>query len=243
MNDISVPVRAFNYDALDPVLAADARAVAARIKVRVRESYAETGRELIDMKERLGHGRFGVWLQAEFDMTARSAERYMAVGRLLQANSDIVSHLPPATVQALAAPSLSEEVRSTCLSRLRDGIALSARDVSDCARAAKDTERRKRFTPTPRNKAKRQEELSKLEAQRVAEETAYRRATIDRRHLVELICETLGDKRSDAIRLLRRLKGWSISKDLLEGLACRVGGACCSEDEQDFRVHGEAGNT
>ena len=86
----------FDYGALDPVLAADARIVANRIRGRLTAGYLATGHDLLDMKERLGHGRFGAWLTAEFAMTARTAERYMSAARLHTEEYDTVSDLPAA---------------------------------------------------------------------------------------------------------------------------------------------------
>jgi hypothetical protein len=96
---------AFDYSALDSALADDARTVADRIRGRLRSACLDTGRDLIGMKDRLGHGHFGAWLKAEFDITERSAENYMNAFKFLEGKSETVSYLPPSIIYKLAAPS------------------------------------------------------------------------------------------------------------------------------------------
>src|SRR4051812_17891957 len=56
----------FDYTTLDTIVANEARSAVGRIKDRARASIVDTGNDLIVVKEMLGHGRFGLWLTAEF---------------------------------------------------------------------------------------------------------------------------------------------------------------------------------
>ena len=77
------------------------------------------GADLIDVKSRLGHGRFSSWLATEFDWDERTARRFMSVAEAFRDKSAIVSDLLPTTLYALAAPSTPETVRQEVV-RLRE---------------------------------------------------------------------------------------------------------------------------
>ncbi|MBU1106976.1 MAG: DUF3102 domain-containing protein, partial [Candidatus Riflebacteria bacterium] len=82
MNELQPQQQAFNYFALSNDVAIEARAAAERIKIRLRrtaEDIVEIGRELIDIKNKLTHGQFLPWVEAEFDMDKMSASRFMQV--------------------------------------------------------------------------------------------------------------------------------------------------------------------
>jgi hypothetical protein len=95
----------FDYASLDdPDLAAEAHATGRRIRSRLRTSYIDTGNDLISIKEKLGHGRFGSWFEAECIMSARSAEECMSAARLATKYA-ITANLPPTILAALTSPS------------------------------------------------------------------------------------------------------------------------------------------
>src|SRR3712207_6004399 len=88
----------FDYSTVPADVAKEARAVAARINERNRAAQAailETGRDLLAIKERIEHERFLAWIDAEFGMTSRTAQRYMSAAAVLGDKSEIVSFLPP----------------------------------------------------------------------------------------------------------------------------------------------------
>ena len=54
--------------------------IAERIRSRYRRAVAdivETGRDLAQVKSALDHGEFGEWIDREFGMTMRTAQRYI----------------------------------------------------------------------------------------------------------------------------------------------------------------------
>jgi hypothetical protein len=81
----------------------------------------EIGRRLLEVKDRLPHGRFGDWLRAEFEMEPRLAQNLMNVARRFK--SETVSHLPitPAALYMLAAPSTPDRARAEAVQRAEAG--------------------------------------------------------------------------------------------------------------------------
>lgn len=210
----------FNYDALPHDLADDARKIAGRIRGRLATGYIATGHDLIEMKERLGHGYFGAWLEAEFGFSDRTAERYMAIARFDAANSDIMSILLPATMHALAAPSLPEGVRIACINRVTAGELLQPKDVTDAAKEVRSQAREEevRIKRLPKGKVAREQAVveqeaagKRHEARDAAEETA-------RAELVALLVESLGDASDKALLLLNRLRIYNIADALKAAL-------------------------
>lgn len=72
------------------------------------------GRDLIAVKERLPHGQFLPWLEAEFGMSKITAQRFMGVAETYGDKSFTVKHLSPTALYELAAPRhLSKSVRKS----------------------------------------------------------------------------------------------------------------------------------
>jgi hypothetical protein len=87
---------------------------------RTSREIIEVGTDLIRVKEALGHGRFGEWLQAEFGWTIRTAQNYMRASDVFGTKCETVSYLPPKTLYLLSARSTrktSSERSSACWSR------------------------------------------------------------------------------------------------------------------------------
>ncbi|KAA3450276.1 hypothetical protein C7I87_11540 [Mesorhizobium sp. SARCC-RB16n] len=71
----SASVRLPIYKAFKPAVAKLAEEAAGRIHGHIgsaRRCAAEIGKELLSVKDKLAHGHFGKWLEAEFAMTART---------------------------------------------------------------------------------------------------------------------------------------------------------------------------
>jgi hypothetical protein len=84
------------------------RDVADRIRFHISrtvQDVIEIGRDLIAVKKRLGHGKFLPWIDREFKMTNKSAERLMAVAEQFGDKFDSVSNLTLTVLYELAAPS------------------------------------------------------------------------------------------------------------------------------------------
>lgn len=130
----------FDYSGLRPDLAALLKSSANSIKTHIGQqtrSILETGVILLDAKSRLGHGLFTRWVQQEIGCTLRTAENYMRTATLFSGKSEIVSHLPPTTVYALAAVSTPPEVRTTVIAALESGKDIDAQAIESEIRAAR----------------------------------------------------------------------------------------------------------
>ena len=93
--------------------------IAARVRGRLQRSAGDIlaiGSELIRAKALLGHGHFGDWLDAEFALSRRSAEQFMAAARRFEGRSEMISHLPAGAVLELSAPSVPDELVDQVLS-------------------------------------------------------------------------------------------------------------------------------
>jgi hypothetical protein len=132
----------FDYGDLEPGIAEFARECAERIHELARltaASIAEIGRNLTEVKERVGHGKFLEWLDREFAWTPRQAQRFMNVHANVKC--DNLSDLPidASALYLIAAPNTSESVRADLLR-----LAESGEHVSHAiARAAIDGSRTK----------------------------------------------------------------------------------------------------
>lgn len=111
---------AFDYSTLDKDVANQAREAAVRIRGRLRTSYLDTGNDLLVIKEKLGHGNFGSWLEAEFIMSVRSAEECMSAARLATKYA-ITANLPPTILVALGAKSADVDVVKQVLDDVEAG--------------------------------------------------------------------------------------------------------------------------
>src|SRR3954468_23436366 len=118
MNDVLAI--GFDYSTLDPEIAAEARAIAERVRARHRqhvEAIIATGCELLRVKAALAHGHFGEWLAAEFGWTGRTARNYMAAAEHFRTRTETVSVLPPAVIYQLTARSTPQHLRDDIINR------------------------------------------------------------------------------------------------------------------------------
>jgi hypothetical protein len=87
------------------------------------------GTYLDGAKVRLPHGQFTDWLNAEFDMSERTAENYMSVARKFASKSELISDLPPSLLYKLAAPSTPETIVTKVIEDIKAGHPIDARGV------------------------------------------------------------------------------------------------------------------
>lgn len=129
-----------NYTALR-IVGADTSldAIAERIRARIRRTTIDiiaTGRDLVSVKAQLGHGGFLKWIDAEFGMSDRTAQRYIAASEFVGTKSDTVSDLPPATLYRLAAPTTPQPIKARVLADLESGRKVDAKAVDEEIRLA-----------------------------------------------------------------------------------------------------------
>jgi hypothetical protein len=126
----------FDYSTLPADIGIEAQAAAVRIKEHLRGAIIGVGAELFRMKERLPHGEFGKWIKAEFALTERTAQNYMAAAELV-AKYEIISVLKPTTIYQLAARATPESARQAVIEQLTAGQMIGNAQVKQAIDAAK----------------------------------------------------------------------------------------------------------
>jgi hypothetical protein len=132
---------AFDYEAMSPDVARNARAVVERYRARQKAYVIDTGRDLLAVKSQLDHGPFLEWVEREMGMTPRSAQRAMSAAEVLGDKSDTVSYLPPSVLYELSAPSNPEPVCAAVLLRIEAGEVIRPEAIMNEVRSARDEAR------------------------------------------------------------------------------------------------------
>ena len=182
---------AFDYDALPPSDAQEAREVAARIRAKMKTAMIETGQDLARMKDRLGHGKFLKWIAAEFAMTPRTAQNYIGAAAL-QDKYEKFSHLPASALYDLAAPSTPSHVYEMVLQRLEAGERPLHATVRDMVKKA-------RYEQVGGRKKKQEGTLNQLSRDRGAMQADGSSAT---QLAADIIARSLGGKLADLLQVL-----------------------------------------
>lgn len=153
--DVGAPVAvipengsAFDYSTLDLTAQALSSVIAERDKVhalfaRAQQNILEIGDALINVKDTIGHGNFGRWLDAEFGWSKATAGRFMQVAEQFRGISH-VERFEPTALYALAAKNVPDDVRDQFIEQADTGQQIKHQDV----RAALGKERKPKPGPT-----------------------------------------------------------------------------------------------
>lgn len=106
----------------------DAAIIKAHMK-SATESIISVGLALKRQKERLPHGTFLPWIEAEFGMSERSAYNFMKVANQFGDKLATVANLPAKALYELAVPSTPQAVRDQVEQLIVDGETVTATDV------------------------------------------------------------------------------------------------------------------
>jgi hypothetical protein len=118
----------FDYQQLDAETRIVVQQRTSEIKAlmkRTAQDIIEIGEKLIDVKERLGHGYFGGWLEGEFDWNERMARRFMSVAETFKTDNLSDLNFAPSALYLLAAPSTPDEAREEAIARAQSGEAIT----------------------------------------------------------------------------------------------------------------------
>ena len=124
------------YQTLSADHAALAMRAEERIKARTVVTVIENGRDLLEVKNALGHGLFTQWLAQTFPFTERTAQRWMSAAERYGAKSEVTSVLKSEVLLLLAAPSTPEEVRQEIEARAIAGERITVAEVERLKREA-----------------------------------------------------------------------------------------------------------
>ena len=218
MNDIITP---FTYAELRASVAAEVEAATTRIKNRIARlvpDIIETGRDLTDVKSKLEHGQFESWLNTSFNMTTRTAQKYMRAAEWMADKSELSSHLTPNTIYLLSAPSTPDSVQQQVLGDLEAGKPVNHREVREVVQEAKFQERQKKTAEQrkinrerrKRSNARREQEQRKDEEERQRRKTA---AEAVAREVANILVNKLS---KDEIRKVHEVLGdWDVTDTML----------------------------
>lgn len=102
----------YDYEQLPEAHREQIKRSALTIKPRLKRAAEDIfviGRELSAIKENFPHGEYGRWLDIEFGLSDRMAQRFVNVYVRLGIKSDKLSVLPPSTLYMLSAKSTPDE--------------------------------------------------------------------------------------------------------------------------------------
>lgn len=114
----------FEYGTLDAETRIVVQQKTGEIRDRIKRTASdimEIGERLIDIKERLGHGRFAEWLQIEFEWSDRTARSLMSVAEAFKSANFSDLNIAPSAMYVLAAPSVPEEARQQAVALASNG--------------------------------------------------------------------------------------------------------------------------
>jgi Protein of unknown function (DUF3102) len=125
----------FDYTALDASTSQFVQQQTGEIRglmKRTANDIVEIGQKLVNVKEKLGHGRFGSWLEAEFDWSIQTAKRFMNVAAVFQ-NQQFVDFdfIAPSALYELAAPSIPDAARNEAFARAKAGESITYKAAKD----------------------------------------------------------------------------------------------------------------
>lgn len=191
------------YQTLAPNQAALAMRAEERIKARTVVTVIENGRDLLEVKNALGHGLFTQWLAQTFPFTARTAQRWMNAAEQYGAKSEVTSVLKSEVLLLLAAPSTPEEVREEIETRAASGERITVAEVERLKREARAAEEMSLQLAGERaamravvEQARRDVESARAKAvkARAAAEDAVRQAREEAEQAAALKAETLAEE-------------------------------------------------
>jgi hypothetical protein len=184
----------FDYAALSPELRKALAKQAELIRVRIQKTTTaiiEIGRDLIAVKQKIDHGLFIKWLEAEFAFTAKSAQNYMSAAEWAEGKSEMISFLAPTALYKISAKSTPLKVVKEVEIRASAGIFISGgcveRMLADARLERRQAEREEREKARRNRLSKKQREnedkrKADWQRQREAEEAA---AKVTARTIVE----------------------------------------------------------
>jgi len=114
----------FDYSSLDNTTSQFVQQQTGEIRAlmkRTAQDIIEVGQKLLEVKKKLGHGRFGDWLQAEFQWSISAATRFMQVSEQFQFVNLANLDLAPSALYELAAPSTPQAARNEAVARAKTG--------------------------------------------------------------------------------------------------------------------------
>lgn len=157
----------FDYADMPAETVMEIRVTAERIRDRMRRSVDDAiaiGLDLVSVKGKLPHGAFLPWIEAEFGMSDKTAQKMMNVAQVYGGKSELSSNLPLSVYYELAAPSTPEPVRQIVEQKVDAGESISVEEVKRLKRELADKDVATTRAAREAEKAKREAEAEKARA-------------------------------------------------------------------------------
>lgn len=122
----------FNYEALEPELAAFLRAKTNLINLkatRIACDIHEIGKALLSVKAKLGHGNFRAWIKAEFPWSKSQASRFMRVAEVFEVSNLEEVNIFPSALFELSSATVPESAREEVLELAQKGQVINTKFV------------------------------------------------------------------------------------------------------------------
>src|SRR5262249_3757941 len=122
----------YHYQGLDEDTRRSLLTYATRIRshmITAVDSVLEIGHWLRKAKERLEHGQWLPWLEAEFAMSERMAQHLMNVHEQFRHRKIKMGNMAPKALYVLAAPSVPEAARAEASARANAGEKISPKEA------------------------------------------------------------------------------------------------------------------
>ncbi len=117
----AILINGFDYTGVPKAVIKEAEATAMRIRDRNRAHSIDTGNELLNIKQKLEHGKFGRWLKFHFGWKERTAQNYMNSATAFGSTPQVIDILPLSTVYKLAATSTPDALRQSVIEEINKG--------------------------------------------------------------------------------------------------------------------------
>lgn len=114
----------FSYDELDNetcFLVGQRTSEIKKLIHRSAQDIFDIGQKLIEVKEKLGHGRFTIWLSAEFNWSQSAAQKFMQVARQFKMVNFTDLNIATSALYLLASNTTSVAARQEALERAAQG--------------------------------------------------------------------------------------------------------------------------
>ncbi len=114
----------YNYTMLEPEIKIVVQQRTSEIKSLIHRSAQDIfdiGQKLIEVKEKLGHGRFLIWLNTEFNWSKSAAQRFMQVARQFKRGNFTDLNIASSALYLLASSNTSVAARQEALERATQG--------------------------------------------------------------------------------------------------------------------------
>jgi Protein of unknown function (DUF3102) len=177
-------------------------------------SIIEIGKQLTAVKQWLGHGPLGPWLQAEFDWNERTAQRYMRVAEVFGDKTDTVSDLEPTTLYLLSSRSTPEMVLGNSIAKLESGEHLDHHqlltEIQEARRAKAQAEAEAKLAPRQRRQRAKERQQQQQHRGELNKELARMREAEDR--AIAILIEHLDPEALKEFIACLRISGMYVDK-------------------------------